>query len=202
MGVMNLGYTAKRALDYSVAVGGLLVGAPFMAAIAVAIKVDSPGTVLFTQERLGRGGKPFQLMKFRTMRSAPLRFNADGSTMIEHGDGRITRVGRWLRGGLDELPQLVNILRGEMSLIGPRPDLVQQRALYEAEEEHKLDVLPGITSLPVVLGRNEIPWKKRVEIDVAYIDRWSLALDLKIFVETIAMAVGRHVFDFEELEIA
>ena len=196
---MTLGYAIKRALDYGLAAGGLLACAPAMAVIAAAIVLDSPGGVLYAQDRLGRGGRPFRLLKFRTMRDAPIRYNPDGSTRIDANDDRVTRVGRWLRGGADELPQLVNVLRGEMSLVGPRPDMVSQRALYTGDDERKLAALPGLTSLAVILGRNDIPWKQRVAMDIRYIERWSLGLDLRILVMTLAMPLGLRVFAFSDV---
>ena len=196
---MTLGYAIKRALDYGLAAGGLIACAPAMAVIAAAIALDSPGGVLYAQDRLGRGGRPFRLLKFRTMRDAPIRYNPDGSTRIDPNDDRVTRVGRWLRGGADELPQLVNVLRGEMSLVGPRPDMVSQRALYTGEDELKLAALPGLTSLAVVLGRNDIPWKQRVAMDIRYIERWTLWLDLRILVMTLAMPLGLRVFAFSDV---
>jgi lipopolysaccharide/colanic/teichoic acid biosynthesis glycosyltransferase len=196
---MTLGYAIKRALDYGLAAGGLLVCAPAMAVIAAAIALDSPGGVFYAQDRLGRGGRPFRLLKFRTMRDAPIRYHPDGSTRIDPGDDRVTRVGRWLRGGADELPQLVNVLRGEMSLVGPRPDMATQRALYTGEDELKLAALPGLTSLAVILGRNDIPWKQRVAMDIRYIQRWSLWLDLRILVMTLAMPLGLRVFEFSDV---
>ena len=196
---MKLGYLAKRALDYGLAGGGLLVAAPVMLGIAAAITLESEGGALFVQDRLGKDGKPFKLLKFRTMKPAPIRYNEDGSTKVDPTDDRVTRVGKYLRGALDELPQLLNILRGEMSLIGPRPDMASQRSLYEPGEERKLEVLPGITGLSVVLGRNDLPWKQRIQIDIRYIDRWSLLLDLKIIAQTLAMTLGREIFEFDDV---
>jgi lipopolysaccharide/colanic/teichoic acid biosynthesis glycosyltransferase len=196
---MTLGYAIKRALDYGLAAGGLVACAPALAAIAAAIAIDSPGGVFYRQDRLGRGGRTFRLLKFRTMRDAPIRYNPDGSTRIDPHDDRVTRVGRWLRGGADELPQLVNVLRGEMSLVGPRPDMASQRALYTGDDERKLAALPGLTSLAVVLGRNDIPWKQRVAMDLRYIERWTLWLDLRILVMTLAMPLGLRVFAFSDL---
>jgi len=196
---MKLGYAIKRALDYGLAGGGLVVLSPALAAIATAIKLESPGGVFYYQDRLGRDGKPFRLIKFRTMRDAPIRYNPDGSTRLDPNDDRITRVGKYLRGALDELPQLINILRGEMSIVGPRPDMVTQRALYSGNEERKLEALPGLTSLAVVSGRNDLPWKQRIELDIVYIDRWSLGLDFKILVETVLMAMGKRAFDFADV---
>jgi len=196
---MKLGYAIKRTFDYALAAGGVVACAPAMAAIAFAIKLDDRGSVLYRQERLGRAGRPFQLLKFRTMRDAPIRYNQDGSTRIDPHDDRVTRVGRYLRGALDELPQLFNILRGEMSLVGPRPDMVSQRALYTDGDERKLAALPGITSLAVVSGRNDIPWKQRNELDARYIERWSLWLDARIVAQTLLMPLGVRPFRFTDV---
>lgn len=196
---MKPGYLIKRALDYALAAGGLAACAPAMLAISAAIRLESEGGVLFVQDRLGKHGRPFRLLKFRTMKPAPILYNPDGSTRVEDGDQRVTRVGRYLRGALDELPQLVNVLRGEMSLIGPRPDMVRQRALYDEGEERKLAALPGITGLSVVLGRNDIPWKQRIAIEIRYIERWSLGLDLRILAQTLLMPLGVRAFEFEDV---
>ena len=196
---MTPGYLAKRTLDYLLAGGGLVAGSPLMLAIAAAIRVESRGRAIYVQERLGKNGRPFTLLKFRTMRDAPIRYNPDGSTRIDPHDDRITRVGRFLRGALDELPQLINILRGEMSLVGPRPDMASQLALYNPGDERKLDVLPGLTSLPVVIGRNNVPWKERVALDIKYIENWSIELDLKILVQTVLMPLGWKPFTFADL---
>ncbi|MDB4956611.1 MAG: Undecaprenyl-phosphate galactose phosphotransferase [Myxococcales bacterium] len=196
---MRPGYLAKRALDYAFATGGLLACGPAMLAIAVAIRLESEGGALFVQERLGKGGKTFKLLKFRTMKAAPIMYNPDGSTRVDAADARVTRVGKYLRGAIDELPQLINILLGDMSLIGPRPDMASQRSLYSADEDRKLEALPGITSLAVVLGRNDLPWKQRIQIDIRYIDSWSLGLDFKIFAQTLLMPLGLRAFDFMEV---
>ena len=196
---MRLGYSIKRAIDISAAAGGLLVAAPMMAAIAAAIALDSPGGVLFSQERIGRHGRVFKLLKFRTMKPAPIRYQEDGSTRIDPEDDRITRVGRYLRGALDELPQLLNVLRGEMSLVGPRPEMASQRHMYTPELERKLDVRPGLTSLAIVLGRGSIPWRQRVEIDLCYIDQWSLWLDARILLRTALMPLGLRPFQFGDV---
>lgn len=188
--MMTPSYRAKRVLDYVLAAGGLFVAGPAMIGIAAAIALDSPGGVLFAQERLGKDGRPFRLLKFRTMRPAPLQYNSDGSTRVDAHDDRVTRVGRYLRGALDELPQLFNVLRGEMSLVGPRPDLVSQRALYAPGEERKLAALPGLTGLAVVVGRTDLPWKERVRVDIWYIEHWSLGLDLRILLETLLLPLG------------
>lgn len=196
---MTLGYATKRLFDYAVATVGLVAGGPLMLAIAAAIKVDSPGGALFVQERLGRDGKPFRLYKFRTMRPAPIRYNEDGSTKVEATDDRVTRVGRYLRGAADELPQLFNILRGDMSIVGPRPDMVSQRALYANGEERKLAALPGVTGLAVVVARTGSTWKQRIAMDIRYVENWSLALDAKIFVQTLLLPFGLRPFDFSDV---
>lgn len=121
--------------------------------------------------------------------NSPIQFNPDGSTKVLPKDPRITRVGRYLRGFLDELPQLFHVLTGKMSLVGPRPDLPEQRKLYSKAEAKKLLVKPGITNLPAVSGRDNIPWKERIAMDLHYLDNYSLWLDFKIIVKTIILAV-------------
>jgi len=194
-----IGRVLKRVLDVGLAGGGLLVAGPAMAAIAVAIKLESPGPVLFTQERIGRKGRTFKLLKFRTMKDAPIRYNPDGSTRVEANDDRVTRVGRYLRGAIDELPQLINVLRGEMSLVGPRPEMASQRHMYRPGDERKLDARPGITSLAIVHGRNDIPWTQRIAIDLRYVERWSILLDLRILAQTALMPLGLRPFDFSDV---
>jgi len=173
----------------------LVVTAPFQILAAIAIKLDSPGPAIFVQERLGRKGKPFRMYKFRGLRwqpGTPLKLNPDGSTRVERDDERLTRVGRWLRLGWDELPQLINVVKGEMAIVGPRPDLPFHRNFYTPEEERKLTVLPGITGLPQALGRNEIPWKQRIALDLEYIDRYSLWLDLVVVWRTLRILISRR----------
>jgi len=196
---MTWRYTTKRLLDYAIAGGTLLAASPLMGAIAIAIKLDSKGAVFFTQERLGCRGRTFKLIKFRTMHDAPIRYHADGSTRVDTDDARVTRVGHLLRGALDELPQLINVLRGEMSVVGPRPDLASQRVHYSPDDERKLAVLPGLTSLAIVHGRNDIPWKQRITIDIQYVERWSLMLDLRIIAQTLLMPWGKRLFDFSDV---
>jgi lipopolysaccharide/colanic/teichoic acid biosynthesis glycosyltransferase len=189
----------KRALDLALAAAGLALGAPLLAAIAAAIALESPGGVLFWQERVGRGGRVFRMAKFRTMRAgAPVRFDPDGVTQVTADDDRVTRVGRFLRGALDELPQLWNVLRGDMSLVGPRPELPVHAATYSGGERRRLEVRPGMTSLVAVLGRDRIPWRTRIAIDLGYLDHWSLALDLKIAAQTLLLPFGARAFSFAE----
>jgi len=174
----------KRIVDVLVSGIALLVLAFPFAAVALAIKLDDRGPVFFRQERVGKGGRGFRVWKFRTMIvdavSKGLGLN------VSHDDSRITRTGRVLRNlGLDELPQLLNVLTGEMSLVGPRPTLVYQVERYDAFQRRRLEVRPGITSLAVVSGRNALSWKERIDLDVWYIDHWSLWLDLRILAKTL-----------------
>jgi undecaprenyl phosphate N,N'-diacetylbacillosamine 1-phosphate transferase len=181
---MTIGRGTKRALDILASgVAFLVLACPF-AAIAVAIKLDGRGPVFFRQERAGKGGRPFRVWKFRTMVVDAVS-NGLGVT-VQVGDDRITHVGRVLRDwGIDELPQVVNVLTGEMSLVGPRPTLLYQVENYNEFQRRRLEVHPGITSLAVVSGRNALSWRERIELDVWYIDHWSLRLDLKILFRTL-----------------
>jgi lipopolysaccharide/colanic/teichoic acid biosynthesis glycosyltransferase len=149
------------------------------------IRIDSPGPVLFRQERAGRGMRPFTVYKFRTMRA-----DADPYDVSPMGreDARLTRLGRWLREmTLDELPQLWNVLRGDMSLVGPRPLYMSQARQFNERERRRLEVSPGLTGLAQVLGRGEIPHEEKLEIDVQYVEQWSLRLDLKIILLSVRL---------------
>lgn len=171
----------KSAADVVLAAVALALLSPVLLIIAIAVKLDSRGPVLFKQERLGLGGRPFVIYKFRSMYiNSPPRSGADGSRIVTSDDPRVTRVGRLLRIGLDELPQLVNVLRGEMSLVGPRADEPIALSMYSAHEIRKLTVKPGLIGLSVVKGRNAIPWHQRLEYDVEYAHNCSLWLDLRI----------------------
>lgn len=187
----------KRATDVVVVVCALVVLGPFvMLPVAVAVALTSPGPVLFRHQRLGRGGRPFFIYKFRTMVvDAPDLRNPDGSTYSGLVDPRTTRVGSFLRRtSLDELPQLFNVLRGEMSLVGPRPDIVDQFSYYTEEERRKLLVMPGLTGLAQISGRNSLSWEERKRLDVEYVDRRCARLDLSILVRTIPYVLsGRDV---------
>jgi lipopolysaccharide/colanic/teichoic acid biosynthesis glycosyltransferase len=163
---------------------------------ALAVRLSSRGPVLYRQPRMGRGGAPFPLVKFRTMRvgAADLR-NPDGSAFAGQEDPRVTRAGRLLRAtSLDELPQLWNVLRGEMSLVGPRPDQPDQLSFYSESEKRKLLVKPGLTGLAQISGRNSISWSRRKELDVEYVERRSFGLDLEILARTVpAVVFGRGI---------
>lgn len=186
----------KAAADFILGLAALLILLPLFVLVGVLIKAASPGPVFFKQKRLGRDGRVFEIFKFRTMHlNAPDLRNPDGSTYTGKDDPRIFKVGGLLRKfSLDELPQLINVLRGEMSIVGPRPDLDTQRELYEAGEEEKLAMKPGITGWAMVGGRNSIPWKERIRLDIWYIRNYSLWLDIKIALLTVpVLAFGYGV---------
>ena len=202
----------KRVVDLVGASLALIVTAPVMAILAVAIKLDSPGPVFFGQERIGSGGRRFRVVKFRTMYDgvSDAAHRELVTKMLSGEDGRaaqvgpagepvfkltnderITRVGRWLRRtSLDELPQLFNVLRGEMSLVGPRPPLAYEFDQYEHWQFHRLQVRPGITGLWQVSGRNRLTYRQMCELDLVYIRAWSLWLDLQIMVKTIPVVLS------------
>jgi lipopolysaccharide/colanic/teichoic acid biosynthesis glycosyltransferase len=170
----------KRALDVSLAGGALAVTWPVLAAAAAAIRATMGRPVLFPQKRPGHRGRIFTAYKFRTMREA---VDADGRPLPD-GE-RLTKVGRLVRRtSVDELPQLWNVLRGDLSLVGPRPLLVRYLPRYSAEQQRRHDVLPGITGWAQVRGRNATTWDERFADDLWYVDNWSLALDLKIIALT------------------
>jgi len=178
----------KRTFDYCVSAFLLIVLAPLFAIIAIAIKLDSEGPVFFVQERLGKDGKVFRLYKFRTMIHGSEKSGSGLHTYAD--DPRITRVGKILRRtSLDELPQLINVLKGEMSIIGPRPPVPYHPKPYECyteEERLRFSVLPGITGYAQVMGRNELTWDERIALDVEYVRNFSIWLDAKILLMTIA----------------
>ena len=182
----------KAAIDRIAAAALAVAMAPLLAAIALAVKLDSPGPVLFTQERVGRHGSLFRVFKFRTMvEDADRLLDAQGRVQ----GARVTRVGKWLRRtSLDELPQLFNILRGEMSFIGPRPTQADHWRRYDDRQKRRTAVRPGVTGLAQVSGRNTIPWSRRIELDLQYVDHYSLWLDLKIAARTVgAVLLGTGV---------
>jgi undecaprenyl phosphate N,N'-diacetylbacillosamine 1-phosphate transferase len=178
---------AKRAIDMAGSSMALVLLSPLMVLIAFAIRLDLSGSALFRQQRLARGGVAFTLFKFRTMIvDAPDIRNDDGSTFNSPADARVTRVGRFLRRtSLDELPQLFNVLIGEMSLVGPRPDQVDQARFYSDAGWSRSVVKPGITGLAQISGRNALPWAERTQIDLEYVGHQSLLLDLRILWQTI-----------------
>ncbi len=179
----------KHAADRLLALGFLLASSPALAAIAAWILVDDGRPVLLRQRRAGLGARPFQMFKFRTMVPDAIErgraLGMEDPYGVLKDDPRITRSGRFLRrSGLDELPQLLNVLRGEMSLVGPRPDLVEQVAHYTESDRRRLAVRPGITGWSQIHGREEMAWPERIAQDIWYVEHWSLALDLKILLRT------------------
>jgi sugar transferase EpsL len=180
----------KRVADRVAAAVLLVLFSPLLAAIALWIVLDGGRPAILAQDRAGKHGKRFRMLKYRTMVQNALelapRVTDDPFGVVEN-DPRVTRPGRLLRRtGLDELPQLWNVLRGEMSLVGPRPDLVEQAAHYTEQDRRRLAVEPGITGWSQVNGRESIGWPERIEQDIWYIDHWSLGLDLKILWRTFS----------------
>jgi lipopolysaccharide/colanic/teichoic acid biosynthesis glycosyltransferase len=173
----------NRAADLGIAGGALLVASPLLALAALAIKLEDGGPVLYRQTRVGRDGTDFELLKLRTMVVGAETLGA--GLAVNRGDSRITRAGRILRKlSLDELPQLWNVVRGEMSVIGPRPTLRYQVEQYDERQRHRLDVKPGITGWAQVNGRATLPWAERIELDVWYVEHRSPLLDLRILART------------------
>ena len=173
----------NRVADIAIAGSALLLASPVLAIAALAVKLEDGGPVLYRQTRVGRDGADFELLKLRTMVVGAETMGAGLS--VDHGDSRITRTGRLLRKlSLDELPQLWNVVRGEMSVIGPRPTLRYQVEQYDDHQRHRLDVRPGITGWAQVNGRAELPWADRIELDVWYVEHRSPWLDLRILART------------------
>jgi lipopolysaccharide/colanic/teichoic acid biosynthesis glycosyltransferase len=197
----------KRAIDIVLASLVLAVIAPLVGATATLVRIETPGRAIFRQQRLGRGGRPFTMFKLRTMRSGnddtdhrryvAALMNGDGQ---RHGgmykltqDPRLTRLGRVLRRiSLDEAPQLVNVIRGEMSLVGPRPPLPSEAELYDERDWRRLAVRPGITGLWQVSGRCELTYRDMIELDLRYVEQWSLWLDLHILAQTPRAVLSRR----------
>jgi lipopolysaccharide/colanic/teichoic acid biosynthesis glycosyltransferase len=179
----------RRAVDIVVSSVALVLSSPVLAAAMLAVRLESPGHVIYRQRRAGMGGRPFDVLKLRTMVDGAEHIGA--GLAVNQNDSRITRVGALLRRtSLDELPNLVNVLQGEMSLIGPRPTLPIQVEQYTERQRGRLAIKPGITGWAQVNGRASLPWSQRIELDLYYIEHRSLALDLKILARTVAMVLG------------
>jgi lipopolysaccharide/colanic/teichoic acid biosynthesis glycosyltransferase len=179
----------RRLIDIVVGGIGSALTAPLVAVLALAIRLETPGSPLYTQLRVGRDGRPFQIYKLRTMVHGA-EFSGAGLA-INHGDTRITRVGAFLRRySLDELPNLWNVLRGDMSVIGPRPTLQHQVDAYTERQRGRLAVKPGITGWAQINGRTSLPWSERIELDLWYVEHRSLALDMRILARTIRLVVS------------
>ena len=184
----------KRAIDLIVAGVALLLLSPVMLLVAIAVRFTSAGPALFRQERRGRGGRLFTLLKFRTMScGAPDLRNPDGSAFSAPDDPRVTPLGQFLRASsLDELPQLLNVLKGDMSLVGPRPELPDQIRFYSDNDKRRLCVRPGLTGLAQVCGRNGLSWERRRQLDVDYVDHRSLPLDARLLLATVPLVFRRQ----------
>ncbi len=179
----------NRAADVALAGLGLVVASPFLAAAALAVKLEDGGPILFRQARVGMDGADFELLKLRSMVVDAERKGAGFA--VDRGDARITRVGRFLRRtSIDELPQLWNVVRGEMSVIGPRPTLRYQVERYTERQRKRLEVRPGLTGWAQIHGRAALPWEDRIELDVWYVEHRSPGVDLKILLRTPLALVG------------
>ena len=184
-------HALKRGIDIVGASVGLAVLCPLMLGLSSAVRLESSGPALFRQARLGRHGEAFEVLKFRTMGVGA------GDGAVSQGDSRLTRLGAPLRRwSLDELPQLINVLKGEMSLVGPRPDRTFRREQYSDHQRRRLAVRPGITGLAQVSGRNALDWESRNDLDVRYVEEWSLWLDAKILAQTASTVIFGRGVDF------
>lgn len=184
----------KRAFDIAFSIIALPLVLLALAVLAPAIHREDKGPVFYNAPRVGKDGRPFIMYKLRSMRvNAPDLLMDDGSTYNGADDPRMTRVGTFMRKtSLDELPQVLNVLKGDMSLIGPRPDLQREVDLYQGDEGRKLEVKPGITGYAAVYGRNSLPWHERLALDVHYVDHVSFLLDARIFFRTFAVVLGQE----------
>jgi lipopolysaccharide/colanic/teichoic acid biosynthesis glycosyltransferase len=181
----------RRAFDVLVSATILVLSSPILAVAIVAIRLESPGHPIYRQRRIGRDGEPFDVLKLRTMVSGAEKMGA--GLAVDDGDSRITRIGALLRrASIDELPNLVNVLRGEMSIIGPRPTVPVQVAQYTDRQRGRLAMRPGITGWAQVNGRASLPWPERIELDLWYVEHASIALDLRILWLTARMLVTGH----------
>ena len=178
----------KRIIDILVSLIGLIFLSPLMLIIYLLVRINLGGPVFFLQERVGRDNKVFKMIKFRTMRDA-----RDKNGNLLSDNERVTKFGSFLRSfSLDELPELINIIKGDMSLIGPRALLVQYLGLYNDEQIRRHEVLPGLTGWAQINGRNSITWSEKFELDVWYVDNWSIWLDIKIFFLTFWKVIKRE----------
>jgi lipopolysaccharide/colanic/teichoic acid biosynthesis glycosyltransferase len=179
----------RRAFDIAAAGTALILLSPVLLLAIVAVRLETPGGVIYRQRRVGRGGHEFDVLKVRTMVDGAEHLGA--GMAVNEGDDRITRVGKVLRRtSLDELPNLLNVLRGEMAIIGPRPTLPSQVAQYTDRQRGRLSIRPGITGWAQVNGRATLPWPQRIELDLWYIEHRSWRLDAQILVKTVRMVVG------------
>ena len=177
----------KRVIEFLIALAVLIITFPILLIVAVLVRIKLGSPVFFRQARVGLNGEIFEMIKFRTMKNI---YNADGQLLPDYE--RLTSFGQFLRNlSLDELPQLINVLKGEMSLVGPRPLLVEYLPLYSEEQMKRHNVRPGMTGYAQVNGRNNISWAKKFELDVYYVENFSLVLDLKILWQTVMKVLGQ-----------
>lgn len=184
----------KRVVDLIIALLALPFWLIILVIIGPIIYFQDKGTIFYNAPRLGKDGRVFKMYKFRSMKmNAPDLRNEDGSTFNAEDDPRLTKIGKFIRKtSLDETPQILNVIKGDMSIIGPRPDLPEHRELYEGNEERKLEVRPGITGYNQAYYRNTVPWKERIKNDIFYIDHLSFWLDIKIFFKTLVSVLKRE----------
>ena len=186
-----VGRGLPRIVDVAIAGVALALAAPLLLIATIAIKLDSRGPIIYRAARAGRDGAPFELLKLRTMYEGNDPVGV--GTPVFAGDVRVTRVGHFLRRfSLDELPNLVNVLRGEMAIVGPRPTLAAQVDSYTDRQRRRLEVKPGLTGWAQVNGRAEIPWEERIELDVWYVENRSPGLDLRILARTARLLLTGH----------
>jgi lipopolysaccharide/colanic/teichoic acid biosynthesis glycosyltransferase len=189
----------SRALDVVLASILLVVTSPVLAVAALAIRLESRGPVFYRQLRVGRDGEPFELWKLRTM--LPGAESMGAGLYVLEGDPRITRTGRLLRRfSLDELPNLINVLKGDMAIVGPRPTVQEQVDRYTDRQRRRLEVKPGITGWAQIKGRTSLPWPERIELDVWYVENRSFRLDLRILLKTARMLATGHGLYSEDLK--
>ncbi|MCX0407777.1 sugar transferase [Clostridium perfringens D] len=192
----NIQYFIKRTFDIIASLGGLIIFSPIIIIVAILVRVNLGSPILFTQDRVGKDNKIFKMMKFRTMKDGVDKY---GNLLPD--SERLTNFGKILRStSLDELPELVNVLKGDMSLIGPRPLLVKYLPLYSKEQIRRHEVKPGITGWAQVNGRNSISWREKFKLDVWYVDNLSLLLDIKILLLTIYKVIKRDDINQNECD--
>ncbi|WP_300902911.1 sugar transferase [uncultured Clostridium sp.] len=184
----KFGLIIKRLFDIVCALSGLIILSPVLIICALIIRVNLGSPIFFRQKRIGKDNKEFEMIKFRSMKDA---FDKNGNALPD--EERMTKLGKVLRSlSLDELPELINILKGDMSLIGPRPLLVQYLPLYNERQIKRHDITPGLTGWAQINGRNSLSWSEKFELDVWYVENWSLGLDIKIFFMTFYKVLKRE----------
>ncbi|MDM0445805.1 sugar transferase [Clostridium perfringens] len=187
MSKKKYGIFIKRILDVCIALGSIIGLLPVIIIVSILVKIKLGSPIIFTQERVGKNNKIFKMIKFRTMKQCIDKY---GNMLPD--EERLTSFGKKLRSSsLDELPELINVLKGDMSLVGPRPLLVDYLPLYSKEQIRRHEVLPGLTGLAQINGRNNLTWKEKFEFDVYYVENWSLKLDFKIFISTFSKLFKR-----------